>query len=166
VWTFSLLALPAAARAEQLDVKTGQWEMTATVHLDGPIIPPEALANLPPQVRAQIDGALQSAQRPHTNRSCITEDKLRRGLDLDKATHGDCHQDLVDLTGRVMEMRGVCQTPDGSSTMHATITAVDRDTLQGLIDVDRAGGSGPRHIRVALSGKWLGPNCDGHEGHD
>jgi hypothetical protein len=35
-----------------------------------------------------------------------------------------------------------------------------------LIDVDRVGGHGPQHITVSLTGKWLGPDCDGKEDHD
>ena len=166
MFTLTLLGSPAIARAQQLDVKTGQWEMTATMHLDGPIIPPEALAHLPPEVRARIAGALQTAQQPHTSRTCMTEEKLRRGFDLDQRSHGTCHQELLNVTSHAMELRGVCQTPDGSSNMHATMTAIDRSTIQGLIDVDRVGGHGPQHITVALTGKWQGPTCEGKEDHD
>jgi hypothetical protein len=162
----STLAAPALAAAEQLDVKTGQWQMTASVHMDGPIIPPEALAHLPPDARARIEGALQSAQQPHTNRSCMTEDKLQHGFDLDQSTHGHCHQQLLNLSSHAMEVRGVCEAPDGASTMHATITAVDRETIQGVIDVNRDAARGPTHITVSLAGKWLGPDCHGKESGD
>jgi hypothetical protein len=163
LFVLTALTVPATAGATQLDIKTGQWEMTESVHMQGFVFPPEELAKLPPEARAQIEGAMQSAQQPHTNKSCMTEEKLRRGFDLGDQTHGQCHQDVVNLSSTSMEVRGVCKARDGVSSLHAVFTAVNRDTIHGQIDADRAGGAGPQHFTVTIDGRWLGPTCDGSE---
>ncbi len=64
----ALAAAPATAQATQLDVKTGLWEMTSTIQMHGPVIPPEALAQMPPAMRDKMTAMIQGCKsRKSTN---------------------------------------------------------------------------------------------------
>ena len=56
------LLIAAPALAGELAANTGLWEMTSSVQMQGALLSPEMLAQLPPQARAQVEASLQSAQ--------------------------------------------------------------------------------------------------------
>ncbi len=157
------LAMAPPALAGQLDIKPGQWLMTAVIHMDGLSIPPEALARLPPHAQAQAQAMMQSMTQPRTTKSCVTAADLQRGFDLNHNPRAQCHQILANLNASSMEVSGTCQSGDGAATMHARFEAVDASTLHGSIEVSRVSDKGPKHMVVQIDGKWLAPECDGSE---
>ncbi len=156
--------LAHGAQATQLDVKPGQWEMTTVIHMDGGLnIPPEALARMPPAAQAQMKAMLNSMAQPQISKSCITEEELKRGFNLNHKMDAKCHQTTVNLSSSAMEIGETCAYGDGSATMHGKFEAVDRATLHGSVEVDRASTKGPKHMVVQFDGRWLGAACDGTE---
>jgi hypothetical protein len=147
------------AVAAELAANTGLWEMTSSVKMQGELLSPEMLAQLPPQARAQIEASMQSAQQPHTHRMCLTEEKLRRGFRFDQQRSDQCQQQIVSETSTLIEMRGVCHQQTGDATMHARITLTGRDQMTGTFDMDSKSIVGPHHISGQISGRWIGADC-------
>jgi len=158
-----LFALPlltaAPALAGELAANTGLWEMTSSVQMQGALLSPEMLAQLPPQAQAQIEASLRSAQQPHTRRICLTEEKLRRGFRFDQQRSDQCEQQVVSETSTLVEMRGVCHQETGDATMHARIALTGRDQMTGTFDMDSKSIVGPHHISGQISGKWISTDC-------
>lgn len=158
-----LFALPlltaAPALAGELAANTGLWEMTSSVQMQGALLSPEMLAQLPPQAQAQIEASLRSAQQPHTRRICLTEEKLRRGFRFDQQRSDQCVQQVVSETSTLLEMRGVCHQETGDATMHARIALTGRDQMTGTFDMDSKSIVGPHHISGQISGRWISTDC-------
>jgi hypothetical protein len=158
-----LFALPlltaAPALAGELAANTGLWEMTSSVQMQGALLSPEMLAQLPPQARAQIEASLQSAQKPHTRQMCLTAEKLRRGFRFDQQRNGQCEQQVVSETSTLLEMRGVCHQDTGDATMHARIALTGRNQMAGTFDMDSHSPVGPHHISGQISGHWISADC-------
>jgi hypothetical protein len=159
----ALFALPllstTPALAGELAANTGLWEMTSQVQMQGALLSPEMLAQIPPEARAQIEASMHSAQQPHTRRMCLTEEKLRRGFRFDQQRSGQCEQQVVSETSTLLEMRGVCHQETGDATMHARITLTGRDQMTGSFDMDSKSIVGPHHISGQISGKWISADC-------
>jgi len=162
-------AIAAAAGAADVafDVKPGLWQVTMAGTTSGaPSVPPEALGNLSPQQRAQfaaiLEAALARAARPHTTRSCITAEQLRRTPDF--GGNAECKKSVVTRTARNVEFREVCtgvgaDAATMSGTMH--FTALDRQTVEGSAEIIRSAGGKQMQVKQKISGKWLGPDCGG-----
>src|ERR1700761_2127321 len=93
-------AVITAAVAATLDVKPGLWEVTSQGEASGmPPIPPQALAQMSPEQRAQAMAAMQGAMKrmnqPNVTRSCITQKMLDRGLDFQHPNNETCKQTVV-----------------------------------------------------------------------
>jgi hypothetical protein len=162
----TLLLLPlASAGAETLAVKTGEWVVTSTLHMEGPLLSPDVMARLPPQLRAQMEGAMGQMRKPQTHRSCLTQEKLDKGFDLNDHHHGTCQPTVVRQTSTVLEINGSCSTSHGDMTEHGIITATSGETMSGHFDmVNVSGGEGPKNVSVDLTGHWLGAACSGKDG--
>ncbi len=154
--------LAATASATELNARLGAWEMTTQLHMDGPVLSPEMLAQLPPQARAQVEAALGGAQKPHTNRTCMTPEKLKRGFNLNQGHENQCDQQVVSSGATLMEIRGTCQEHDGTLTMHARIALITPEQMEGHFDMDRPNAAeGPKHMTGEITGHWVAADCGG-----
>ena len=70
--------MPSAARADALNAKPGAWEMTFTTQSSGMLVPPDALAAMPPEQRAKVEQSMQArAGKPRTHSvKTITKEDL------------------------------------------------------------------------------------------
>jgi hypothetical protein len=155
----AIATMPSAALATQLDVKTGLWEMTSQMQVQGLVIPPETLARMPPDMRDKMTAVMQGLKQPHTHKSCLTQEKLEKGFEIDAKTKGRCHRDVETITPNELEFRATCKYEDHQSDMQAHFTASDRETMAGKVDIKRTGGKGPSEVHVQIEGKWLGADC-------
>src|SRR5208282_2753443 len=101
-----------------------------------PPIPPEVLANMPPERRAQAEammqGAMARASEPQVMRNCVTEEQLRRGLNLDETHNPSCQPTVVSNSTRQLVVHEECA---GARPMVGDFrfAAVDRETMKGDI---------------------------------
>jgi hypothetical protein len=151
------------AQAPTLDLKPGLWQVNSTGSMTGaPPIPPEALANMPPEKRAQVqammEAAMARASEPQVAQRCVTEDELRRGLNFDDRPNPSCHRTIVSNTSRTLVVHEECA---GQRPMVGDFrfTAVDRETMTGDVHVVMGGGPNPSTMQRSLQGKWLGSDC-------
>ena len=149
-----------AAAETPLAVKPGLWEMVAQRDAGSmPQIPPEALANMPPEQRAKIEAALEDQKKPHVSRSCLTESQLQRGFSLgDKESLKTCKKTVLKSTAKVLDMRVECA---GERTTVGTIhyEAVNPETMSAAIDLVVSDGAKSVTMKNNMHGKWLGADC-------
>jgi hypothetical protein len=155
----------ARADAPAFDVKPGLWQVTTSGNASGgPSLPPDALAQMTPEQRAQVEAALRGAMArataPRTIRSCITAEQLRRNPDFTRGGKTGCRQTAISRTASEIELHEAC-SGGNAGTMSATIhfSARDRETISGTTLVTQNNGGQPMTVRQQIVGKWLGPDC-------
>jgi hypothetical protein len=152
-----------AASAATLDVKTGLWEMSSTGESTGmPPLPPELLAQMSPEQRAQMQArmaaAMAQSNKPDVSRSCITEKTLQRGLDLNQGDRPECKRTTVNSTAKQIDVTMECT---GEQKMNGTFhfEAIDRQSIRGNLNLVVSGGANTMTIKRTMQGKWLGSDC-------
>jgi hypothetical protein len=159
----ALTLIPMIALADKLDVKTGLWESTTITEIGGmamPSMPPEVLAKMPPEQRAQMEAMMnRGSGNPVTSQSCVTEKDLERGLRPEPTKEQSCKVDSISSSGKTQETHVTCTTSRGKSTGVFKMTATSRESYEGTMDMNTAANGRPMTIKMRLKGKWLGANC-------
>ncbi len=159
----SMGSAPSAGAGESFAVKPGAWEISMTTQTSGTLIPPDVLAQLPPERRARVEESMKArAARPktHISKECLTQEDLDRHNILKGAEDEDIdsHQCMVKVlskTSRKVELEKTCSVPVPSSA-HVAIEAKSIETIAATIDMDRQG-SGTVHSE--MKGRWLSASC-------
>jgi len=156
------VAMPLCALADSFNAKPGAWEITTTTLMQGKMIPPEALANMPPAQRARIEKSMQAREgKPstHVKKSCVTKTDLDqdRVLKSDKEEH--CKKQIISKSSSKIVYEQTCSGPDASKST-VTVEAKSPESLAATMDMvqQRSGGG---KIHVDIKGKWLGSSCNG-----
>jgi Protein of unknown function (DUF3617) len=164
----SACALFSARAADNtpLNVKPGLWEITTEGHNSGaPPIPPQVMAQMSPEQRAQMEAHLkdimaQQAQRRVTQR-CVTQEEIAKGFDkLNSMTQGQCTQTVIASTPTRREGRLQCTgRTTGTGTYH--FEAPNPETFSGSWDWDMTSGdsSNRMNLKNSMQGKWLAADC-------
>lgn len=156
-----------ADQAATLAIKPGLWEMTTQIQRSGaPPIPPEALANMTPEQRQKFEAAMTAnmakQKEPHTYKHCVTEDQLKRGIDMGKA-EDKCKKTVTTNTGKVLAVHVECTGGDPANAEHTTgdfhFEAVDPTTVAGTTDMTISRGAQSMNIKSDVHGKWLMADC-------
>jgi hypothetical protein len=157
------MTLSTLAAGASLDVNTGLWEVSSTGETSGtPPIPPEALARLPPEQRAQIQASIASAMaqsnKPTLARLCITEKTLQRGMDFNQRESANCKRSVIDSSSTKMNIRLECT---GDQTMNGTfhIEALNRQTIRGNLHMVVSNGGNAMTVNRDIQGRWLSADC-------
>lgn len=158
-------APPSAGAGEPFAVKPGAWEMIVTTQTTGTLIPPDVLAQLPPERRARVEESMKArAARPKTHiaKECLTQEDLDQHNILKEAEDEDndghqCTTKVLSKTSRKVELEKTCSGPSPAST-HVMLEAKSMETIAATIDMDRPG-SGTVHSE--MKGRWLSASCAG-----
>ena len=153
---------PLHALAASFNAKPGAWELTISTLVAGNPIPPEALANLPPEKRAKIEETMKArAGKPstHTYKTCISQKELDQDRII-KSENDDskCARKVLSKSATKLVMEQACPAPH-ASTSQMTIEAKTPENLMASIDMVQGGASGKVH--VDMKGHWLGASWAG-----
>jgi hypothetical protein len=153
---------PLHALAASFNAKPGAWEMTISTLVAGNPIPPEALANLPPEKRAKVEETMKArAGKPstHTYKTCVSQKELDQDRII-KSENDDskCARKVLSKSATKLVMEQACPAPH-ASTSQMTIEAKTPENLVASIDMVQGGASGKVH--VDMKGHWLGASCAG-----
>jgi hypothetical protein len=164
----SVVALLAARAADNtpLNVKPGLWEITSEGRNSGtPPIPPQMMAQMSPEQRAQMEAHLKDmmakqAQR-HVTQRCVTQQEIDKGFDkLNSMTKGKCTQTITASTPTRREGRLQCTgTTTGSGVYR--FEAPNPESFSGTWDWNMTtgdSGSGMK-LKNTMQGKWLSADC-------
>ncbi|HEX9051339.1 MAG TPA: DUF3617 domain-containing protein [Anaeromyxobacter sp.] len=146
------------ARAEPFDVKPGLWEVTTTSETSGAL--PIDTSKLTPEQRGRLEAAMKARQgtRTHTLRSCLTQEKLDRGLFSPDKENAKCKHTVVASTRTVREVKIDC-TGDRPMTGDLRFEALTRERVKG--DARMTVGEGARSMKVnsTTTARWIGSDC-------
>lgn len=153
--------VPVAAAAEKLNVKPGLWEINSTSRISGvPPLPPEVLAKMTPEQRAQMEAAFkaetQKGPQRDVDRECITLEELERPFQ--SANAENCTQTIVATTRTTQEVRLVC-TGEYKGSGVFRVTTPTAETMTGTLDLSMGEAKNAMRIQAKLDGRWLGADC-------
>lgn len=151
------------ANGLSLDVTPGLWHISIAGSASGvPEIPPSALAKMSPEQRAMAQAMamiiVSQANMPHELQICITPQQIQQGFDLNRVGHKGCVHEVRSSSPTHLDMHVACTGKDQlDGTVH--LTALDRTTVSGDLDLHAGNAGLPLTIRQTLHGKWLGAAC-------
>lgn len=164
-WVFGVLVSAAgvcassAVRAEPLNARPGAWEMTITTSGAGNVIPPEALAKMPPERRAMVEKMMgEQGGKPNTSvrKSCVRKEDLDQDRFAQGGADSVCTRKTLSRTASKIVVAMSCPgTPPREGTL--TFEAKTPETVVGTIDQET--GSGKFHVDI--NGRWLSASCEG-----
>jgi len=148
-----------AGSAEQLNIKTGLWEISSTTQMSGtPQLPKEITAKMTPEQLAKLEADMKSAAKDakkSVDRSCITQ------KDVENPFHGaseNCKQSIVRTTRTTQEVNLVCSgEPKGTGFIR--ISTPTPETMTGVMDIKMGDGKNSLNLKSNLTGRWLGADC-------
>ncbi|WP_228254934.1 DUF3617 domain-containing protein [Aquirhabdus parva] len=156
IW--SIVFIPLICQAATLNVKAGAWEVTTSSSAKGMTLPAETLAKIPPAMRAKIEAGIKANQKPHVNKSCITQADLDQNKMLSANEFGSCTRKVISSSSTKMTLESTCPAPHASTAL-ITVEALNPENMIGTIDITAA--SVKTHIDI--KGHWLTSNCSGIE---
>ncbi|MGZ8394985.1 MAG: DUF3617 domain-containing protein [Nitrospira sp.] len=160
---FLLSGMESDARADSFNAKPGAWEMTHTGLSSGMLVPPEALAKMPPEQRANFEQAMHARAGQSGSRaikSCVTKEDLDQNRIIkgeEDEEKPECATKVLSKSAGKLVIERSCPPPRVSVT-HMTMEAPTPETIVASIDMERAG-SGKVHIDI--KGRWVGASCAG-----
>jgi len=163
---FSSLTLWAADKITPLNIKEGLWEVTVTHSMTGmpamPAIPPDALANMPPEQRARMEAAMKRSGMggPATDvrKECITKEKLEKHSAFSD-NRKDCTRTVVNSTSRKLEIKLRCEEKQTSIDSTLVLEAVSSDNVKGTMQSVTNANGRTMNMNFTFSSKYLGPDC-------
>jgi len=167
---FLLIALfsSAAFAADKIvppNIKIGLWEITETHAMTGmpPMtIPPEALAQMPPEQRAKIEAqmknALSGTPKTTTRKNCMTKEKLEKDTLFDE-NRQQCTRTVLSSTSTTTEMKIHCAENDMTSDGTVKFQALSQESVKGTVRMVMTGHDRTMNMNVDFVSKYLGPIC-------
>jgi hypothetical protein len=151
-----------AADPTPLDVKTGEWEVTATSQNTAAAmiaIPPERLAQMTPDQRAKMEGAMKQLSRPTTTTSkrCIKKEDLTKVTNW--TNNKNCKEALVNSTSSKLEVHVECSDKQGIANGTLRLDVVNSEAVKFDMQatVSMNGQSAP--VSSSGTGKWVSSTC-------
>jgi len=159
---FSSPTLWAADSITPLNLKEGLWEMTVTHSMSGmpatPNIPPDVLAQMPPEQRARIEAAMKGGPSTDVRKECITKEKLEKHSAFSN-NRGDCTRTVVNSTGRKLEVKIHCEEKQSSTDGTLALETVGSDRVKGTMQSVTNANGHTMNMNFTFSSKYLGPAC-------
>jgi hypothetical protein len=158
------LASAVAADNTPLKVKPGLWEITSETRNSGmPPIPPEALAHITPQQRAQLEAGMKDTMakqaEPRVRKSCVTQQDIDKGFEnINQANKGQCTRTETASSPTLHEGRVVCTGASKTSGSYH-FEARNPESITGNWDLTMSDGTHTMDMKSKLQGKWLGADC-------
>jgi hypothetical protein len=149
------------------DAKPGLWETTNTTEITGmpvmPQIPPEALAKMTPEQRAQFDAMMKGrgaagGPRSTTTKSCLTREALERGLAFHQSDKS-CAPKVVSSSSSKQVMHVECDQGKVKTTGDLTIERIDSEHAKGTMTMKSTEANQPINVKMSFTTKWLSSDC-------
>ncbi|HUA59496.1 MAG TPA: DUF3617 domain-containing protein [Verrucomicrobiae bacterium] len=156
------ILLPAASWAQAFDAKPGLWETTSSTTIGGGAvqIPPEKLAQLPPEQRKMIESMSQGRTTTNTSKVCLTKESLEKGFTPGQMTgSSNCTQKMTTMTSSkiVVHMECTAQGMIPAASGDVTIERIDSEHAKGTIAISSASGRGG--MNSTFTTKYIGADC-------
>src|SRR5258707_1223751 len=132
-------SLWAADKIIPPNIKTGLWETTESHNMTGmpamPSIPPEALARMTPEQRAQIEARMKGGPKTMTRKYCMTKEKLEREGVFGEEKK-ECTRTVLHSSSTMTEVKVHCVEKDSSSDGTFKMEALSSEMTKGVMQMD------------------------------
>lgn len=161
---FSSLTLWAADNVVPLNVKEGLWEVTVVHSMTGmptssmANIPPDVLAKMTPQQRAQVENMMGGKPTTDVRKECVTKEKLAKNAAFSN-TRGECTRTVVSSSGRKVEAKFHCEEKQSVSDGNFVMEALDSDNVKGTMHMAATGSGHNMTMDMTITSKYLGQDC-------
>jgi hypothetical protein len=170
---FSLLILSSSTLlAEEKiiipNLKDGLWETTMSHSGSGlPGIPPEALAKMTPEQRAQMEAMMKQRGMSSSGggtavKSCWTKDKIAKGIAFNQ-NRENCTFNQTHSSSTHMEFKIHCENnKDGNKTTMDGTTMVDvigSEAVKGTSHIVSNTNGRPMTMDTTFTSRYLGSDC-------
>ena len=148
------------------NIKVGLWEITETHNMTGmppmPTIPPEALAQMTPEQRAQVEaqmkGSMGGGPKSTTRKSCVTKEKLEKD-----SVFGDdrkeCTRTVLNSSSTSTEVKIQCKEKEMTSEGTFKFVALSPESVKGTVRMVMTGEGRTMNMNVDFLSKYLGSDC-------
>jgi hypothetical protein len=152
-------ATPSVHRTA-LQLKLGLWEMTFKGKNSGfSPIPPEALAAMTPEQRAQRETAMAKQLEPRVFKQCLTQRDIDQGLGrFQQNDMTVCAETVVSDTPTLRAEKLLCPILNNAAIAYR-IDAPTPESLAATWDMTSASDADGHKMTGEMHGKWLGPDC-------
>ena len=159
-------AVWAADKIVPPNIKIGLWEITETHNMSGmppmPAIPPEALAQMTPEQRAQVEaqmkGSMGGGPKSTTRKSCVTKEKLEKD-----SVFGDdrkeCTRTVLNSSSTSTEVKIQCKEKEMTSEGTFKFVALSPESVKGTVRMVMTGEGRTMNMNVDFLSKYLGSAC-------
>ena len=155
----------AADKIVPPNIKTGLWEITETQTMSGmpamPTIPPEALANMTPEQRAQMESHMKSmsgAPKTTTRKDCITKEELEKNTAFGE-NRNECTRTILSSSSTMTEVKVHCTGKEMTTDGTFKYQALSQESVKGTLRMVMTGHDRTMHMDMDFTSKYLGPAC-------
>ena len=156
----------AAGKITPPNIKTGLWEMTETHTMTGmppmPAIPPEALANMTPEQREQMEAHMKNSMgggpKTTTRKYCITKEKLEKDAVFGE-DRKECTRTVVSSSSTMTEAKVHCAEKEMTSDGTFKYEALSQESVKGTMRMVITGHDRTMHMDFDFVSKYIGPAC-------
>jgi hypothetical protein len=155
----------AADKIVPPNIKTGLWEITETHAMTGmpPMtIPPEALARMTPEQRAQMEARMKDSfggtPKTTTRKNCVTKEKLDKDT-LFNENRQECTRTVLSSTSTATEMKVHCVEKEMTSDGTIKFQALNDESVKGTVRMVMTGHDHTMNMNIDFISKYLGPAC-------
>jgi hypothetical protein len=162
--SFSLFA---ADKIVPPNIKTGLWEITENHNLTGmppmPAIPPEALARMSPEQRAQFEAHMKDSfsggPKTTTRKYCVTKEKLEKDRLFSDDNNKECTRTILNSSSTMTEVKIQCKEKDMTTDGTFKFEALSPENVRGAARMITVGNGRTMHMDFDFTSKYLGAAC-------
>jgi hypothetical protein len=156
----------AADKIVPPNIKTGLWEMTETHNMTGmpamPTIPPDTLAKMTPEQRAQFEAHMKNSfgggPKTTTRKYCVTKEKLEKDMVFGE-NRPECTRTILSSSSTMTEVKVHCQEKEVSSDGTFKFEAMSNESVKGTMRMVMTTHDRPMHMDFDFTSKYLGAAC-------
>lgn len=161
-----LIALTAFAadKVQRLNVRTGLWEVTTTIHNQGHMpIPAAMLERMTPEQRARMEERLKAQpadrSRTITHKNCLTEQDMQKGDLFSTNPNKECTEHVVNSTPTAAEIQMSCKGEGLQGNGTVKIKVLNPENVEGSSHVTATGNGQTLNTDSTFTAKWVSANC-------
>lgn len=161
-----LIALTAFAadKVQRLNVRTGLWEVTTTIHNQGHMpIPAAMLERMTPEQRARMEERLKAQpadrSRTITHKNCLTEQDMQKGDLFSTNPNKECTEHVVNSTSTAAEIQMSCKGEGLQGNGTVKIKVLNPENVEGSSHVTATGNGQTLNTDSTFTAKWVSANC-------
>jgi hypothetical protein len=148
------------------NIKLGLWEITETHNMTGmppmPAVPPDALAQMSPEQRAQIEAHTKESfggkPKVTTRKYCVTREKLEKDS-LFGDDRKECTRTVLNSSSTKTEVKIQCKEKDMTSDGTFKFEALTPESVKGTLRMVMTGKDQTMHMDLDFLSKYLGAAC-------